>query len=147
MGYRIEPKSVMARAARTKWQPLQNRRREARTQIPSGPFGARLMGGIDVTLCNLSRRGMLFESPLRLLVGSPALLRVRTGEVWVELKGRVVRCCVSATLRGRLRYETALELEADCPIDELTGLLGMTSEGELTLLDSELPILTDPSMN
>ena len=60
----------------------------------------------------------------------------------------MVRCGVSASFRGRLRYETALALDDECPIDELTGLLGVTSDGEVTIIDPEsgLP-LPDPKVN
>jgi hypothetical protein len=75
------------------------------------------------------------------------MLRVRSGNAWVELKGRVVRCSVSATQHGRLRYESALELDNDCPVELLTDLLGKTSEGEITLLDPEAPLPIDPSLN
>jgi hypothetical protein len=147
MGYRIEQKPLTHGAERTP-PALDNRRREARTEIPVGPVGARIVGGVDVKVCNLSRRGLLFESPLRLLVGAPAVLRVRGTDTWVELRGRVVRCCVSASLKGRLRYETAVELDADSPIAELTSLMGTTCAGsEVTLLDPDEPFYLDTSMH
>ncbi len=128
MGYRVDQKPLTDGAERTT-PALHNRRREARTEIPVGPVGACIVGGVDVKVCNLSRRGLLFESPLRLLVGAPAVLRVRGTDTWVELRGRVVRCCVSASLEGRLRYETAVELDADSPIAELSFLMGTTCAG------------------
>jgi hypothetical protein len=146
MGYRIE--QPVTGGIERRVSALHNRRREARTDIPVGPVGARIVGGVDVKVCNLSRRGMLFESPLRLLVGAPAVLRVRGTDRWLELRGRVVRCCVSASLKGRLRYETAIELDADSEIAELTSLMGPTgANSEVTLLDPDEPFYLDTSMH
>jgi hypothetical protein len=146
MGYRIE--QPLTGSSERRASTPHNRRREARTDIPVGPVGARIVGGVDVKVCNLSRRGMLFESPLRLLVGAPAVLRVRGTDSWVELRGRVVRCCVSASLKGRLRYETAIELDADSETAELTSLMGPTgANSEVTLLDPDEPFYLDTSMH
>jgi hypothetical protein len=146
MGYRIE--QPLTGGIERRASALHNRRREARTEIPVGPVGARIVGGVDVKVCNLSRRGMLFESPLRLLVGAPAMLRVRGTDTWVELRGRVVRCCVSASLKGRLRYETAIELDADSEVAELTSLMGpIDANSEVTLLDPDEPYYLDTSMH
>jgi hypothetical protein len=137
-------KAVMKQAAAQKWTG-HNRRRDTRTAVPSGPAGARLLGGIDVTLHNVSRRGMLFESSVRLLVGSPARLRLRSGEGWTELTGRVVRCEVTGIGDARIRYATALHLDSDCAVEELSLLIGVPSEGQLAMLEARGPI--DPTMN
>jgi PilZ domain len=113
---------------------------------PGGPLGARLLGGIDVTLRNVSRRGMFFESAVRLLIGSPARLRLRTNDqTWTELVGRVVRCEVCGVPDGRVRYATALQLDADCPVAELAALIGVTSEGQVAIV--ETPEAIDPVLN
>ena len=135
----------MKQAAAQKWTGG-NRRRHARTVVPAGPLGARLLGGIDVTLRNVSSRGMLFESSVRLLIGSPARLRLRTsGEAWTELTGRVVRCEVTGLPDGRVRYATALHLDGNCPVEKLSALIGVPSEGQVALVESPGPI--DPTLN
>jgi hypothetical protein len=103
--------------------PAVNRRREARCRADQRQaVSAQLIGGVDVTLRNVSRRGVMFESSMRMLVGARVTLRLRTAHGVLTLPGDVVRCRVSQTRHGRLRYETALALLADCPIDndELT---------------------------
>lgn len=122
--------------------PAENRRRELRQVVDAGTRSARLLGGLDITLRNVSRRGMLFESPLRLLVGSPTVLRLRTGGAWVELTGRVARSQVVTIQEGRVRFETALHLDQDCPLPALAALVGVSSEGEVTLI--EPPDTLDP---
>ncbi len=117
------------------WRPAENRRRELRQVVDGGTRSARLLGGIDVTLRNVSRRGMLFESPLRLLVGSPTVLRLRSGSRWIELTGSVARSQVVTVHEGRVRFETALHLDQDCPLPALAALVGVSSEGEVTLID------------
>ena len=39
---------------------------------------AQLIGGVDVKLCNVSTRGVMFESSMRVLVGAHVTLRLRT---------------------------------------------------------------------
>ncbi|HEY8548939.1 MAG TPA: PilZ domain-containing protein [Vicinamibacterales bacterium] len=133
----------MRKAAEQTFRPSVNRRREARTRVPA-PLGARLLGGVDVVLHNVSRRGLLLESPLRLIVGAPAILRLRVGEGWAAISGRVIRSRVISVVDGRVRYESALHLEKDCPVDVLRELTGLSSEGSLTVLP-DTPF--DPTVN
>lgn len=88
------------------------RRREVRRRADQNPgLSAQLIGAVDVRLCDVSTRGAMFESSMRLLVGTRVRLRLRTGERVVTVPGTVARCCVSATGKGRLRFETAVVLD------------------------------------
>lgn len=105
------------------WTPEVDRRRQARRRAARHEaVSAQLIGGVDVKLCDLSMRGVMFESSMRVLVGAHVTLRVGTSSRALTLPGEVVRSRVSATRHGRLRYETALALAADCPVtnDELS---------------------------
>jgi hypothetical protein len=95
-----------------------DRRREARRRADRREaVSAQLIGGVDVRLCNVSTRGVMFESSMRVLVGAHVTLRLRTATGIVTIPGEVVRSQVTATRHGRLRYQTALALASDCPID------------------------------
>ena len=96
------------------WKPVSDRRHEPRDHaLAEQPLSARLMGGVDVKLRNISQRGVLFESPVRMQVRGKVTLRLRTTSDSLVLPGEVVRCRVSATKHGRLRYETALALSTE----------------------------------
>lgn len=85
----------------------------------------RVKPGIDVRLLNLSARGLLIETTARLLPGTVVDLQiVNHGGVTTALRGRLVRCGVSALLPGEVRYHGAVELECDAPC-----LLGRRVEG------------------
>jgi hypothetical protein len=122
---RAEPPVAAAPPTQTPGTPVAppiDRRREARRRTDRREaLSAQLIGGVDVRLCNVSTRGVMFESSMRVLVGARVTLRLQTAAGVVTIPGEVVRCHVSATAYGRLRYETALTLASDCPIgnDEL----------------------------
>lgn len=126
------------------WRPAHDRRREARdVGAVSQPLSARLMGGVDVKVRNLSTRGVLFESPVRMPIGSRATLRMRTAQASLLLPGEVVRCRVSATRHGRLRYETALALSAECSLAAASSGVFAAPQGELmSLVDTAVDSVT-----
>jgi hypothetical protein len=55
------------------------------------------VGGPQVKLINISRSGLLMESPEHMLPGSNISLRLVTAEVVYSIKGRVTRCGTSST--------------------------------------------------
>jgi hypothetical protein len=119
------------------FRPAMDRRQEPRCSTDRRqPVSAQLLGGVDVKLCNVSTRGVMFESSMRVLVGARVTLRLRTAARTVLLPGEVVRSRVSATRHGRLRYETALHLDSDCPLtnDELA-------------LETQAPVVSVIDMN
>src|SRR5690242_6380499 len=77
-----------------------------------GTVVARVLGRCDARLLDVSRRGVLFESEARLLVGAQTTIRITTTDTSVAMKGTVVRSRV-ATLGKAVVYQTALELDED----------------------------------
>ncbi len=89
--------------------------RRAATRHDSAKFGtviARVLGRCDARLLDVSRRGVLFESEARLLLGAKTTIRITTTDTSVAMKGTVVRSRV-ATLGKAVVYQTALELDED----------------------------------
>jgi hypothetical protein len=122
----------------TPFTPSMDRRREARRWADRRePMTAQLIGGVDVRLCNVSTRGVMFESSMRVVVGAHVTLRLRTSNGVVTIPGEVVRSQVSATRHGRLRYQTALALQSDCPIDNDELRLSPTTE-VVSVVDGEV---------
>ena len=111
------PISAQPPSAPREFAPASDRRHEARCRADHRHvLSAQLVGGVDVKLKNVSTRGVMFESAMRVLVGARATLRLRSATETLILPGEVVRCRVSAIRHGRLRYETALALASDCPL-------------------------------
>ena len=77
-----------------------------------GTVVARVLGRCDARLLDVSRRGVLFESEARLMVGAKTTIRITTTDTSVAMKGTVVRSRV-ATLGKAVVYQTALELDED----------------------------------
>jgi hypothetical protein len=77
-----------------------------------GTVVARVLGRCDARLLDVSRRGVLFESEARLMVGAKTTIRITTTDTSVAMKGMVVRSRV-ATLGKAVVYQTALELDED----------------------------------
>jgi hypothetical protein len=129
--------------------PSMDRRREARRWADRRePMRAQLIGGVDVRLCNVSTRGVMFESSMRVVVGAHVTLRLQTEKGIVTIPGEVVRSQVSATRHGRLRYQTALALASDCPIDDELRLSPTTEvvsvvEGEVVDAESVALVTID----
>jgi hypothetical protein len=89
--------------------------RRAATRHDSKHLGtvvARVLGRCDARLLDVSRRGVLFESEARLMVGSKTTIRITTTDTSVAMKGTVVRSRV-ATLGRAVVYQSALELDED----------------------------------
>jgi len=82
-----------------------------------GTVVARVLGRCDARLLDVSRRGVLFESEARLLIGAKTTIRITTTDTSVAMKGTVVRSRV-ATLGKAVVYQTALELEEDLTLVE-----------------------------
>lgn len=77
-----------------------------------GTVVARVLGRCDARLLDVSRRGVLFESEARLMVGAKTTIRITTTDTSVAMKGTVVRSRV-ATLGKAVVYQSALELDED----------------------------------
>lgn len=89
--------------------------RRASARHDSAKFGtvvARVLGRCDARLLDVSRRGVLFESEARLMVGAKTTIRITTTDTSVAMKGTVVRSRV-ATLGKAVVYQSALELDED----------------------------------
>lgn len=82
-----------------------------------GTVVARVLGRCDARLLDVSRRGVLFESEARLLIGAKTTIRITTTDTSVAMKGTVVRSRV-ATLGKAVVYQTALELDEDLTLVE-----------------------------
>jgi hypothetical protein len=139
---RMKPQTSRAEQGRAdgSFLPAMDRRLEARCRADRRQaVSAQLIGGVDVKLCNVSTRGVMFESSMRVLVGAHVTVRLRTATRTVTLPGTVVRSRVSATHHGRLRFETALKLESDCPLsnDELM-LVPDTHTDLISVVDGEV---------
>jgi hypothetical protein len=78
-----------------------------------GSVTARIIGGSQVELVNVSSRGVLFECDSRLLIGARASVRLTTMDVNLIVTGRVVRSRVKGLINGALRYDAALALDHD----------------------------------
>jgi hypothetical protein len=78
-----------------------------------GPVVARIVGGSEVRLMDLARRGVLLESDTRLLIGAKATIRITTTDSAISVRGHVVRSRVAGVKGGALMYHTALALDDD----------------------------------
>ncbi len=76
-----------------------------------GAVNARIIGGSQVDLVNVSSRGVLFECDSRLLIGARASVRITTTDANLVVTGRVVRSRVKGLINGALRYDAALVLD------------------------------------
>jgi hypothetical protein len=93
---------------------LTNRRVEQRYSRDAIPAitGIRLSPGDDAGLVNLSASGILVESAMRYAPGVTLTVHFEGSFPTRQIKGRVVRCQVSAiTRQGALQYQTALAFE------------------------------------
>jgi hypothetical protein len=98
-----------------------DRRESSRYDAASvGKMVARVLGGSDVRLIDLSRRGVLIETEGRLKVGAKATIRITTTDAVVNVQGVVVRSLVAKVAHVGLVFRTALALDEDLAIvDEL----------------------------
>jgi hypothetical protein len=74
-------------------------------------LSARLRPGQDVSVLDLSTRGALVEGVVRLMPGASIELHLIGLDRRQTLRGRVVRCHVSALDPSGVRYRAALEFD------------------------------------
>ena len=92
----------------------EERRRSVRLPASAVPYlSARLVGGPDVRLINISRRGVLVETTTRLLPGSPVGIKFVAADATLILRGCVVRSSVAVLNGSALRYHTAVAFNED----------------------------------
>jgi hypothetical protein len=73
---------------------------------------ARIIGGSEVRLLDISRRGVLLETQTRLQFGAKATIRFTTSDAAVSVRAQVVRSRV-ASLGESLVYHTALKFDEE----------------------------------
>jgi hypothetical protein len=74
--------------------------------------------GQTVRLINVSKRGALVESDVRLCPGNTVSLRFVTSEKELSLAGCIIRSSVSQMSGSKLVYRTALSFSEDIPLTE-----------------------------
>ena len=87
-----------------------NRRHEPRYPASAVPeiTTVRLSGADPVTMIDISANGILVEGKTRLVPGKQVTMELEGTISQKQMKGRVVRCQVSAIVSGSLQYRTAL---------------------------------------
>lgn len=111
--------------------------RRASTRHDSKHLGtvvARVLGRCDARLLDVSRRGVLFESEARLMIGAKTTVRITTTDTSVAMKGTVVRSRV-ATLGKAVVYQTALELDEDLTLVDTIAKESVASSSTLRVDD------------
>ena len=93
------------------WQDRRESERLPASELPH--LTARLEGSREVRLIDVSRRGVQFETSVRLRPGAEVSLRLVARNEHVTLTGRVVRSLVSALDGTQLVYRTALSFPED----------------------------------
>lgn len=96
-------------------QPTWQERRESE-RLPAADLphlSARLEGSREVRLIDVSRRGLQFETSVRLRPGTEVALRLVAGGEHITLTGRVVRSLVSGLDGAQLVYRTAVSFAQD----------------------------------
>ena len=78
---------------------------------------ARLRPGRDIRVVDLSDGGALIEGLVRLMPGSSVELHVRCLEARHTIRGRVLRCFVSAIRRDGVEYRAALGFDRPISLD------------------------------
>ena len=87
-----------------------------------GPIEARLRSGTEVRIVDISNGGVLVETASQILPGAPVeIFLVAADQRWL-VKGRIVRCQVSAIMPERgVRYRAAMAFNEPVSIlDELS---------------------------
>lgn len=92
----------------------ENRRASPRRPASAIPnLQARLVAGPDVRLIDVSRRGVLIETPSRLLPGSAVRVKFVVEDKTLVLRGGVVRSNVRNVTDTGLLYRTAVAFDQD----------------------------------
>lgn len=86
-------------------------RRVPASLLPS--LTARLSGGSDVKLLDVSRRGVRLQTSMHMRPGQTVAIRFVAADATVTLSAAVVRATVAHVEADGLRYETALSLAGD----------------------------------
>ena len=115
--------------------PKVDRRRWPRRKPSECPWliEARLRSGTEVRVVDISNGGVLVETASQILPGAPVeIFLVAADQRWL-VKGRIVRCHVSAIMPERgVRYRAALAFDEPVSIlDELSDKM----PGSLSSLD------------
>ena len=74
------------------------------------------VGGPEVKLINISRRGALIESRERILPGPSTSLRIVTAEAVYIIKGRVVHYSIHSRNHKEVHYHSAIVFDEDFTI-------------------------------
>ena len=103
-----------------------NRRHEPRYPASAVPeiTSVRLSSGDAATLIDISASGILLEGKTRLVPGKQVTIELEGTISQKQIKGKVVRCQVSAIESGSLQYRTAvafaqrleLAIDASAPV-------------------------------
>lgn len=109
------------------WQDRRESERLPASELPH--LTARLEGSREVRLIDVSRRGMQFETPVRLRPGAEVSVRLVARNEHVTLTGRVVRSLVAALEGTQLVYRTALSFPDDIAFYTRAEPPGETSRG------------------
>jgi hypothetical protein len=111
-----------------------------------GAVNARIIGGSQVDLVNVSSRGVLFECDSRLLIGARASVRITTTDANLVVTGRVVRSRVKGLVNGALRYDAALVLDHEFALPPvILAESPAPADEELVAFESDLEPSVDPS--
>lgn len=124
---------------------------------------ARVVGGSEVRLIDISRRGVLVETQTRLQFGAKATIRFTTSDASATMRAHVVRSRV-AGIGESLVYHTALAFEEELHLaDTLAhphhaavappdladsfGSLDPLDEPDLSMMDTYSPFALDGSVS
>jgi hypothetical protein len=112
--------------------------RESATRV--GYLKARLMGGPEVTLKDVSRRGVLLETESRLLPGVVVGIRFLAADATLTMRGCVVRSSVAHLTGSALKYHTALAFDDELTLYERTLTTGPPDAPDAR--DEEITLIT-----
>lgn len=98
-------------------------RRVPASQLPS--LTARLSGGSEVKLLDVSRRGVRLQTTMHMRPGQTVAIRFVAADATVTLSAAVVRATVAHVDADGLRYDTALSLAGDLLLCEQLESLAM----------------------
>ena len=100
---------------RLKHQKTRSRRTALRFPVSDIPAFKRinLVGGPEVKLINISRRGALIECCEYMSMGSRISLQVTTEEAAAVIKGRVIRCSTASKNDKAPQYQSTIAFDED----------------------------------